>query len=75
MYDVVAEWSDAHPVKTRQSEFLKQFPNAKTNSEGVVTIPPCFINSKMGDNCKNDKDLGCVECRRKYWLTEVTDND
>ena len=71
----VEQWAKDHPVKTRQSEFLKQFPNAKINSEGVLTISPCFINSKMADNCKNNKDLGCVECRRKYWLEPIGEND
>lgn len=27
--ETVQEWSNEHPIKTRQSEFLKVFPNAR----------------------------------------------
>lgn len=62
-----------HPVKTRQSEFLKRFPNAKLDINGVLAIRPCDIDSKF---CTDDDYLSkCGACARDYWLTEVTDND
>lgn len=69
----VEQWAKDHPVKTRQSEFLKMFPNAMINeSDGVLCITPCKIEGKS-IGCQNGKS--CGECRREYWLTEVTDND
>lgn len=75
----VIKWAKEHPVKTRQSEFLKQFPNAQLNKEGVLVIDPCKIDtaSKEPDKCEALKTgmYSCSDCRKKYWLTEVTDND
>lgn len=71
-YNIVAKWSDEHPVKTRQSEFLKLFPNAVIDEDdGILGIKPCYIDESIG--CTDEK--GCDGCRRKYWLTEVPDND
>lgn len=64
---IIEKWSAEHPVKTRQSEFLKMFPNAKLTGFGSLKICPKDI----------DKDIECVECgnclicRKKYWLEEV----
>ena len=71
-YNIVEKWSDTHPVKTRQSEFLKMFPNAVIDEDnGILCIRPCDIDERIG--CTNGK--GCDDCFRKYWLTEVTDNE
>lgn len=66
----VEQWAKDHPVKTRQSEFLKMFPNAVTD-DGVLCIGPCEV--EKGIVCVNGKT--CDDCCRKYWLAEVTDND
>lgn len=68
--EAVEKWAAEHPAKTRQSEFLKMFPNAKMR-EGAIITPPCEIDiinaeSKM---CKNSSD--CNECRLNYWLEEI----
>ena len=71
MVQIVEQWAKEHPVKTRQSEFLKLFPNATIDEDnGILCIKPCTIDESIG--CTNGK--GCDGCRRKYWLTEVTDN-
>ena len=67
--DRVIKWAKDHPVKTRQSELLKMFPNAPFY-RGVVSIPPCSIEKEMQGNCLRSD---CYECRRTYWLTEVAD--
>lgn len=36
----VEQWSKEHPIKTRQSVFLKQFPKAELDVSGVITICP-----------------------------------
>lgn len=69
---IVEQWAESHPVKTRQSEFLKLFPNATINeSDGILCVTPCNIEGK--EFCCA-KGKSCGDCRRKYWLTEVTDN-
>lgn len=67
---IVEQWAKDHPVKTRQSEFLKMFPNAAID-DGVLCISPCKIEKDIV--CVNGKS--CNECCREYWLAEVTDND
>lgn len=72
VYDAVSAWSDSHPIKTRQSELLKLFPNAVIDEDdGILGIKPCYIDERIG--CTDEK--GCDGCRRKYWLAEVPDND
>lgn len=68
---IVEEWAKEHPLKTRQSEFLRMFPNADF-CQGVIDISPCSIEKEMKKRCG---DRECDECKRTYWLTEVTDND
>lgn len=40
--EIVERWGKEHPRKTRQSEFLKMFPNALI-FEGVLKIEPCEL--------------------------------
>lgn len=66
---IVEKWSAEHPIKTRQSEFLKVFPMAEMN-EDVVGIFPCAIDSSVRiEWCK--KYTVCNKCRKEYWLAEV----
>ena len=68
----VEQWAKDNTVKTRQSEFLKMFPNAVIDEDdGILGINPCAIDESIG--CTDGK--GCDGCRRIYWLTEVTDDD
>lgn len=59
----------AKPVKTRQSEFLRMFPNARLYS-GVVSVAPCEVDDTLSFRCNIDCSL---KCRRDYWLQEVTE--
>lgn len=64
----VEGWSEEHPRKTRQSEFLRTHPNAKMNTDtGTVDVPPCYLERSMINVCVSN----CYDCRRKYWLQEV----
>lgn len=67
---IVEQWAKDHPIKTRQSEFLKKFPNADLLDD-VINITPCKIEKEMKRYCG---DRACNDCRKDYWLTEVTDN-
>ena len=68
--ELVEEWSKDHPVKTRQSEFLKMFPNV-VMTRGVIALRPCRLDTQINECSGSD----CDKCKRAYWLTEVTDND
>lgn len=66
---IVEQWVKDHPLKTRQSEFLKRFPNAMINeSDGILCITPCNIEGKS-IGCPNGKS--CGDYRRDYWHEEV----
>ena len=70
----VEQWAKEHPIKTRQSELLKMFPNVKIDDGVIAFCPSNFLPAvERSEYCKkHDK---CRECRKDYWLTEVTDDD
>lgn len=66
---IVEKWSAENPIKTRQSEFLKMFPNASIGVNGAITICPCHIDAKFETEiCGISK---CEDCKKEYWLAEV----
>lgn len=73
MVSKVEQWAKDNPVKTRQSEFLKMFPNAKIYND-VIWLCPKYIGCdyKPEENCN---EISCFDCKREFWLAEVTDND
>jgi hypothetical protein len=71
--DVIAEveeWAKKNPVKTRQSVFLEQFPNAPiyTNTHNVA-LDPCLVDTTLRGHCPTGR--GCDICRREFWMQEV----
>ena len=71
MVKIVEKWAEEHPRKTRQSEFLARWPNAKMNPfTGTVDVPPCYLDKSFLDECR-EHTSGCHDCRRKYWLKEM----
>ena len=69
----VEQWSKEHPRKTRQSVFLKQYPNVRLDTNGIIDISPCRMDSKQHpfngkDCCKFES---CDACRREFWMKEV----
>ena len=69
---VVEQWAAAHPLKTRQSVFLEQYPNCMIDSDGVVGICPRNVNNKCICNFERFYDChGCPACRREFWMQEV----
>ena len=68
---IVEKWAAEHPVKTRQSEFLKLFPGVDVDeTDDCLTLNPCIIYEKMRKECNGVK---CSDCRREFWLAEVED--
>lgn len=67
---IVEQWAAAPPIKTRQSEFLKLFPNAPiyTNTHNVA-LDPCLVDTTLRGHCPTGR--GCDICRREFWMQEV----
>ena len=66
---IVEQWAKEHPIKTRQSEFLKHYPDAQIDS-GCLNACPMDVFGNMGINCNKQT---CYECKKEFWLTEVED--
>lgn len=65
----IEEWSAAHPLKTHQSLFLEQYPNARLDSEGIITICPELVYGET--ECAKNCNILCYDCRHKFWPQEV----
>jgi hypothetical protein len=66
---IAEQWAAEHPIKTRQSEFLKLFPNAQTDS-GCLNACPMDVFGNTGIDCNKRT---CFECKKEFWLSEVED--
>ena len=70
---IVEKWVAEHPVKTRQGEFLKHYPDVVLDGNGIINISPCRVDQKQhpfnGKDCC--KFQACSECRREFWGHEV----
>lgn len=64
---VLQKWSDEHPKKTRQSEFLKMYPNAMLCEGEYLNIAPCHLDRNIRKGCLES----CINCHREYWFAEV----
>lgn len=64
---IMEQWAAEHPAKTRQSEFLKHYPNARILF-GYLTICPMDVFGDTGINCNAQP---CQKCKKAFWLAEV----
>lgn len=70
----VEKWNKEHPVKTRQSEFLKLFPHANLEKDGILKVFPCNLDKNYNSKCENkdgDSYITCENCRKEYWTKEI----
>ena len=67
--DAVEKWSKEHPIKIRQSEFLKLFPNAPRDSD-VLTICPKYVD-RFIDSRHCDNMTTCDNCKKQFWLSPI----
>ena len=75
----VERWAVAHPIKTRQSVFLEQWPETKILEDGAIVICPLSVSAAYRE--KREKDGSCAslrfgecdKCRKAFWLAEVED--
>jgi hypothetical protein len=73
--DIVEQWAKEHPVKTRQSVFLEQYPTADADENGVLEVCPALLfashrGKKGGCSTLN---RSCDDCRKEFWLAEAED--
>lgn len=66
----VERWAAAHPLKTRQNAFLKQWPEAEIDCQGVLVIEPCCLDKTISGK-KTCYNINCDDCRREFWMPEV----
>ena len=77
MVEAAEQWAAEHPIKTRQSEFLKLFPEARIDkTTGVLTICPAELTKECRDDrgacgAYSVETCVCEPCRREFWLAEV----
>lgn len=71
--DTVEQWSKEHPRKTRQSVFLKQWPEAAIDSYGVLDTGSTPISKSHRNKYGSCPHVGvnCYDCRREFWMKEV----
>ena len=69
----VEQWAKEHPVKTRQSVFLKQWPEANIDNLGVLKVCPSSIPTSHRNAYGGCANIGvkCGDCRREFWMQEV----
>ena len=71
--EIILKWCEEHPIKTRQSELLKAFPNVPIGFETVSICPLDFDKRfEVETWCHSYKD--CTTCKKEYWLAEVDKN-
>ena len=71
---IVEQWAKEHPVKTRQSEFLKMFPEASMLYDEYLNICPAQLSSEYRDKETGgcyDPGMDCGKCKRNFWLKEI----
>lgn len=70
---IVEKWAKEHPIKTRQSVFLEQYPEAKLKQNGVITICPLEVSAayREKDGSCAIRSGSCAECKKAFWLAEV----
>ena len=71
---IVEKWAKEHLAKTRQSEFLKQWPDAEVGDDGYPSVAPCQLYKDIEEKDENGiccKNCGCDKCRRDFWLKEI----
>ena len=71
MVSTVEQWAKEHPVKTRQSVFLGQWPEAALYIDGVLDLCPRRVSAAHRNDASLCVTRSCNDCRRKFWLAEV----
>ena len=72
--EIILKWCEEHPVETRQDKLLKCYPYIPIIGKTVDICPKSFDRKAIvKGGC--DKNVGCVECKKEYWLAGVEENE
>ena len=69
----VERWDAEHPIKTRQSVFLEQYPETEIDKYGCLRLCPELVSADYRNRHGDCINRVCIDCRRKFWLAEVED--
>lgn len=69
---IVQKWAEEHPIRTRQSEFLKIFPNTPKYND-FLDICPAHIEEISKEDCKLKSN--CIVCKKDFWLAELPETE
>ena len=70
---IVEQWATEHPVKTRQSVFLEQYPEAEIDKYGCLRLCPELVSADYRNRHGDCINRVCIDCRREFWMQEVED--
>ena len=73
---IVEEWAKKHSIKTRQSVFLEQYPNASVIEGGTIGICPKALDKdhecfRRYFDIVDGQMIDCLECKKRFWMQEV----
>lgn len=71
MVEAAEQWAKEHPIKTRQSVFLEQYPEAELYIDGVLDLCPKRVSAAHRNGTSLCATRSCNDCRREFWLAEV----
>lgn len=72
----VEQWSKESQIKTRQTEFLKHYPNAEIKgSTGALVLCPSQVFGGECDNYCRNTAITCNECCKNFWLAPAVEED
>ena len=65
---IVEEWSKKNQLETRQTRFLKLFPNAPLDKDGIIDLCPKQVDTGFKDRSSCHKQGNtCDVCCSNYW--------
>lgn len=65
--EIVEQWSQEHPRKTRQDMFMAHYPDAALDDD-VLRVCPRNVYKSAELNCNNTT---CYLCKRAFWMQEA----
>lgn len=74
MVKLVEKWAEEHPRKTRQSDFLRLFPQVMLTDDGIIDLCPSRLSENYrvpGTTLCGSVDKNCSSCLREFWGQEV----
>lgn len=74
MVKAAEQWAAEHPIKTRKSVFLEQYPEAAISKDGAIAICPLAISAAYRHGhgtCNKGNSDTCADCKRQFWSAEV----